>query len=46
MNDHLLKEVHGEFPDNIGSNGIGFFIRASGGTTHLAFDNLKMWVLD
>lgn len=46
VNDHLLKTVHGEFPDNIGANGVGFFIQATGATTHLAFDNMKMWIVD
>lgn len=44
-NGHLLESVSGEFPDDIGDNGIGLIIVVSGGETIIAFDNIKMWVV-
>jgi len=45
-NGHLLESVSGEFPDDIGGNGIGLMVTASGGSTLIAFDNMKMWVVN
>jgi len=44
-NGHLLESVSGEFPDDIGGNGIGLAVIASGGETIIAFDNLRMWIV-
>jgi len=46
VNDHLLEKVSGEFPDDIGDNGIGLNIMVTGGYAIIAFDNIKMWCLD
>jgi len=45
VNDHLLETVSGEFPPNIGGNGIGLVVIGGSGITHIAFDNIKMWVV-
>jgi uncharacterized repeat protein (TIGR02543 family) len=45
VNSHVLEQISGEFPDTVGDNGIGLVTVASGGVTHYAFDNMKMWVL-
>jgi uncharacterized repeat protein (TIGR02543 family) len=42
-NGYLLESVSGEFPDDIEGNGIGLIVTASGGSTVIAFDNIKMW---
>jgi len=44
VNDHFLETVSGEFPSDIGDNGIGLVIMCSD-DTHIAFDNIKMWVV-
>ncbi len=44
-NGHLLESVSGEFPDDIGGNGIGLMVTASGGNAIIAFDNLRMWIV-
>jgi len=45
VNDHLLETVSGEFPHDIGDNGIGLAVVVSGGETIITFDNIKMWVV-
>lgn len=44
VNGHLLERVSGEFPSDIGGNGIGLFVSGVDGT-HITFDNIKMWVV-
>lgn len=44
VNGHLLKKVNVVFPPDIGDNGFGLVVAGDEGT-HIAFDNLKMWVV-
>lgn len=44
VNDHFLETVRGVFPSDIGDNGIGLVMMCSD-DTHIAFDNIKMWVV-
>lgn len=46
VNGHLLESVSGEFPEDIGDNGIGLFLVATEVKTSLAIDNVKMWALN
>jgi uncharacterized repeat protein (TIGR02543 family) len=44
VNDYRLATVEDEVPDVIGDNGIGLLTHGDDGT-HIAFDNVRMWVV-
>lgn len=44
INGHLIESFSGEFPEDVGDNGIGVFTKGVDGT-HIAFDNIKMWTI-